>query len=89
MAYSINNPPQCIAQAIAGPSHWLYKSDDAYTAVQAANYFTNGKPLGMKVGDLVSVLDTDSDTATIHQVTEVTDSGATVSQATLGGGGGD
>lgn len=85
MAYSTSNPPQCIAQAIAGPSHWLYKSADAHTDVDAANYFTNGKALGMKVGDLVSVLDTDADTATLHQVTAVTGSGATVSEATLGG----
>lgn len=85
MAYSASNPPQCVAQAIAGPSSWVYQSADAHTDVDATNYFTNGQALGMKVGDLVSVLDTNADTATVHIVTAVAATGATVSAATLGG----
>jgi hypothetical protein len=66
-----------------GKAVWQYQSTDAASAVDDANYFSNGKDLGMKVGDVVLVIDTDNTAAqTTHSVTAVTASGATVSAAT-------
>ena len=85
MAYSVTNPPACMYDGMgAAPSAWLYASEDVHTDVDAANYFTNGKDLGMRVNDAVGVIKT---TATIgmtwHVVTEVSADGATVSAAIL------
>lgn len=85
MAYSTSNPPVLIAQPIGtGPAIWVYASEDVHTDVDAANYFTNGKELGMRINDVVHVIKT---TATIgvtsHVITEVSADGATVSAAIL------
>ncbi len=57
MAYSTSNPPS-LWKTIGGtaPQHWVYKSSDAVTTVQAANYITNGQALGMRLYDEVSVI---------------------------------
>ena len=84
MAYSTTNPPNNIAQGNAGPSVWHYASADAHGAVDGAGYFTNGDDLGMKVNDVVMVVDTATPSATIHRVSAVTAGGAaTVGAATL------
>jgi predicted phage tail protein len=63
---------------------WSYRSTDAATTVDDTDYFTNGSALGMKVGDVVVVCDTDtSTTMTLHRVTAVTAGGA----ATISGTG--
>lgn len=85
MAYVTSNPPKLISQAIAGQGAlWVYASTDVSTDVRAANYFSNGSALGMKVGDVVLVIETDNSYAqTTHSVTAVTAGGAaTVSAAT-------
>ncbi len=85
MAYSTSNPPNMIAQSVgASPALWVYASADAHGDVDAANYFTNGQALGMRVNDVVVVVDTGT-SATLHTVTAVTASGATVSAAVVGG----
>jgi len=71
MAYATSNPPRLILQAIAGPSMWLYSSDDASTVVDASGYITNGGRLGMKVNDLVQVVDADGKVITMHTVVTV------------------
>jgi hypothetical protein len=79
MSYSTSNPP-----ALKSPSPfygagqtWVYRSTDVATEVDATGYFTNGKALGMKVGDIVEVCDTDtSTTMTLHRVTALETSGA-------------
>lgn len=72
MAYSTSNPPKLLVQGVAGegPSIWTYSSTDAAATVDAANYITDGGSLGMKVGDLVYVMDTDASPpiVTLHQV---------------------
>lgn len=72
MAYSTSNPPKLMVQALAGqgPSIWSYSSTDAAAVVDAANYITNGGDLGLKVGDIVFVVDTDASPVitTMHQV---------------------
>lgn len=62
MAYSTSNPP---ALAPSGPltgsgRTWVYKSTDAASVVRVAGYITNAKKLGMDVGDIVEVHDTDA-----------------------------
>jgi hypothetical protein len=55
------------------PAQWSYESEDASTAVDADGYITNGKKLGMKVGDIVYVTDTNASPliTTTHIVTAV------------------
>jgi hypothetical protein len=62
MAYSTSSPPSLIS---AGPltgsgKKWQYKSTDANTVVRVAGYISNARALGMLVGDIVEVHDTDA-----------------------------
>lgn len=85
MAYAATNPPTLTSQRVGGGGAvWTYLSTDVHTDVDAAGYFTNGDALGMKVGDVVLVIETDNSYAqTTHSVTAVTAGGAaTVSAAT-------
>jgi lipid-binding SYLF domain-containing protein len=74
MTYSTTNPPGLMAQGIGGygPRMWTYKSSDAAATVCGSSYFSNGHALGMKVGDLVAVLNTASTLGTIGYVSNVT-----------------
>lgn len=86
MAYDTANPPQKVAGGIGGgKALWIYVHTDIHTDVDAADYFSNGDALGMKVGDCVLV---GKSTATIgytmHYVQTVTVGGAaTVAAAIL------
>jgi hypothetical protein len=61
MAYTTSNPPALVAQGIGGVAKiFQYRSTDASTVVDADGYVTNGKDLGMGVGDAVVVVDTDA-----------------------------
>lgn len=79
MAYSTSNPP---ALTPMGPltgagKHWVYRSTDSASAVDDSGYFTNGYDLGMRIGDIVWVYDTDtSDIQTIHRVTVANSTGS-------------
>ena len=70
MAYSTANPPcRTTAGPIAGlnanepggtntiPAIWVYSSADPIATVQGAGYFSNGLTLGMRVSDIVFVID--------------------------------
>lgn len=85
MAYVTTNPPACVYSGMgAAPAMWVYASEDVHTDVDAANYFTNGSALGMRVNDVVTVVKTSATIgATLHVVTEVSSDGATVSSAIL------
>lgn len=87
MAYSTTNPPAIIGNPGVGDgvSMWVYASADIHTDVDAADYFSNGDALGMKVNDVVVVVRTATAIgATLHVVTAVTaDGAATVSSAIL------
>lgn len=79
MAYAVTNPPALKSPSpLTGPGQtWSYRSTDVATDVDASGYFTNGHALGMKVGDIVEVFDTDTnDVMTLHRVTVVTVGGA-------------
>lgn len=77
MAYSTSNPPRLVVGNIgsSGIQIWDYRSTDAAATVDAANYFTNGGSLGMRVGDIVFVTDTDASPVivTMHQVSATGD----------------
>ena len=84
MAYDTKNPPALVYQAIGGMvRHWVYKSPDAAATVDGAGYFTNGQKLGMKVGDLVEVINTTGNITTLHQVSAVSASGVDLNDATV------
>lgn len=87
MAYATTNPPMKVASGIGsgGPSLWIYTSEDVHTDVDAADYFSNGDALGMKVNDVVFVIKTTATKGvTAHSVVTVTAGGAaTVAPAIL------
>jgi hypothetical protein len=91
MTYAVDNPPVLITQAIAGPRLWLYTDGDAAGTVDAADYFSNGDALGMKVNDILILNDTATPLITTHVVQSVTAGGAanvglgtTIGSATTG-----
>lgn len=72
-----------VTQRVGGsPAVWIYTNTDAHTDVDASAYFTDGEAKGMKVNDVVIVVDTDTSTCTIHMVSAV-DTTATIAAATL------
>lgn len=85
MTYATTNPPQIVAGGIGGGRRvWSYQSADAHGDVDATDYFTNGRDLGMKVGDIVYVTNTSGYTVTTHAVSAVdSDGNATISAAVL------
>lgn len=71
MSYSTSNPPVKLLSNLDGTWNlWVYRSTDAASVVDTANYFTNGKSLGMNAGDMIFVVDTDASpvATTLHQV---------------------
>jgi hypothetical protein len=78
MSYATSNPPMMMHGPLTGAGKWWsYRSTDVATDVDATDYFSNGDALGMEVGDVVVVCDTDtSTTMTLHRVTAVTAGGA-------------
>jgi len=67
-ASSAQNPPRCVAGAnmwgdrstsvlssskVVGQNLWLYNTTDGSTEIITNTYFTDGKSLGMREGDLV------------------------------------
>jgi hypothetical protein len=80
MAYSTSSPPKLVMTPIGNNSPWLwtYETEDGAATVDADGYFTNGKKLGMKLGDLVWVTDTNASPriTTSHMVTAVNSDGS-------------
>lgn len=86
MAYSTSLPPKLVVPRMGGGNaFWIYASEDVHTDVDAADYFSNGDALGMKVNDVVIVVKTTATIgATLHSVTAVTAGGAaTIAPAIL------
>jgi hypothetical protein len=59
MAYAAKNLRR-LTGSYGVPSIWSYSSTDAVATVRAANYVTNARQLGMRVGDIVIVTVTSS-----------------------------
>lgn len=73
MAYSTATPPSKVVSDIGnqGEQIWTYKSADTAAVVAADGYITNGLALGMKVNDIVNVIDTTTPLVTSHRVVSV------------------
>lgn len=81
MAYSSTNPPHLVNQPFGdgGIRTWSYKSTDAIATVCGSSYVSDGYVRGMRVGDIVYVLDTSSTLGSIGYVSAVsTGAGATI-----------
>ncbi len=63
---------------MAGASIWYYTDDDVDSDVDLAGYFTDGKALGMKVGDVLFHFDTAGVMTPFFVSTIESDDGATV-----------
>jgi lipid-binding SYLF domain-containing protein len=74
MAYSTSNPPAMVSQRFGGngPALFSYKSTDAIATVCGSSYVSNGNALGMKVGDVVMVLNSASTLGSLAYVSNVT-----------------
>ncbi len=86
MAYATTNPPHLLVAGMnGGPALWVYTSTDVHTDVDAADYFSNGSDLGMRVGDVMFVNKSSATVGTtVHYVSAVTAGGAaTVAAAIL------
>lgn len=86
MAYATTNPPKLLVPRMgSGNALWVYSSEDVHTDVDAADYFSDGDALGMKVNDIVIVNKTTATVGcTMHTVSAVTAGGAaTVAAAIL------
>jgi hypothetical protein len=73
------------ATAVTGVAKfWQYNSADSLATVQGSGYFSNGKELGMQVGDIVFVSVSDVLKIPLQYVSAVnaTTGAATVSSAT-------
>lgn len=100
MAYDTNNPPGVAVLPLIGGTQsstqpsgpvvqrsgqtWLYASVDPSADVDAVGYFTNGKALGMRVGDVVQVHETDTGAVTMHRVITVNATTGAVTVSTTG-----
>ena len=60
MVYATTNPPHRVWGEMAGNSGWFYASTDQASDVDASGYFTNGDALGMQIGDVMYIIDTDN-----------------------------
>ncbi len=77
MSYSTSSPAQLLVPSMGGGmAIWGYTSADSVATVIAADYFSNGDALGMKVGDCVLIFDTNVGDGAIAYVTAVTAGGA-------------
>ncbi len=78
MAYSTDNPPKCLMSDIgnSGATIWTYRSTDGGATVDGDEYFTDAEDLGMKVGDIVFVTDSDTSQTTSHVVVTINANGS-------------
>ena len=83
MAYSNTGLKLQNTGTSGGPNIYVYTSADIHTDVDATGYFSDGKDFGMKVGDVVFVQVTPAYTTTIHSVSAVSGTAATISAAVL------
>ena len=82
MAYSTSNPPQLLVPSIgATPALWAYKSTNLSTDTIASGFYSNGSNLGMKVADIVLVVNSTSGIPYVTAVSSVTASSAATTVA--------
>lgn len=85
MAFAATGLICSVTASGSAPNWWVYTSTDAHGTVEGSLYFAGMKTYGMKVGDVVVVIDSDTGpgNATIHSVTVATDVGCTINAALL------
>lgn len=85
MAYGTAGLKCVVAGVGSGPAVWVYSSVDANGVVSGAAYFTDGIARGLRVGDVMFVVDTDTGAGntTVHSVITVAAAGTTISPAIL------
>jgi len=78
MAYSTSLPVALVSQRVGadGGAIWIYKSTDDLGDALAADYISDGFDLGLKVGDVVIVIDSTNTKVSSCTVTTVTEDGA-------------
>jgi hypothetical protein len=77
MAYETSNPPRLLIPSIGGGLQvWGYQSTHASTVVAGAGFFSNGAALGMRVGDVVLVVNSTSGVPYVTGISTVNDSSA-------------
>lgn len=90
MSYATTNPPNVLVTAFnagigTSINFWVYVSADAVATVAGASYFSNGVALGMKLNDLVYVVDTATPLISTCRVKTVGATAVTVSAGTTVG----
>ena len=85
MTYSTSAPPRLVTPSFTNASGeagmWIYSSTDNATTVDVPGYFTNALALGIKVGDYITVVDTDASPvlSTMHRAVSYSGSTLTIS----------
>ena len=83
MAYVTTNPPVKVWSTLAGASGWYYTSDDQASDVDLIGYFTDGHDLGMRVGDVVYIIDADNTALLVMSSVTVSTSGGASTVVTI------
>lgn len=69
MAYNQQNLIKVTPAPFAGAINmWIYRSADSFATVKAANYISNAFDMGVKVRDIVFVVDTATPATTIANI---------------------
>lgn len=85
MAYDTTNPPQLVVPSIGNkPALWMYKSTHTSTEPAATGFFTNGQALGMKVADIVLIVNSTSGLPYMTGVVTVASTATTVVGSSAG-----
>lgn len=71
-----------VGNAASESSEWTYYSTDAATAVDVPGYFSDALEKGMKVGDLITVVDSDASPVIVTQHRAKAYSGTTLTIST-------
>ena len=80
MAYNTNLLSNVEGLIDGSFNHWVYRSADNFATVKAANYFSDAQAKGMKVRDVIFIVDTATPATTIANVLTVTATTCTISQ---------
>jgi len=79
MAYSTSNPPALQVQPMAAKRQWLYNSTHTTAEAVANGFFTNGKDLGMALGDTIIITGSTTYTSASAGVIAVSATGVNLS----------
>lgn len=72
MAYSTSNPPMVYVPGIGNlPTLWVYKHTDTDDTVIAAGYVTDAASLGMKLNDIVLIVDSTTPKVSLASVSAI------------------